>query len=61
MNRVEQEPQKTIHAGIGGANTKGSRRSVAGSGSNALFGRSDLLPTYSMDGKLANECQYEKK
>jgi hypothetical protein len=25
MNPVEQEPQKTIHTGIGGANTKGSR------------------------------------
>ena len=30
MNPVEQEPQKTIHAGIGGADAKEAGQGVAG-------------------------------
>jgi hypothetical protein len=51
MNPVEQEPQKTAHVGIDGANTKGSRangRQFRDQRINVLFGRSDSLPTYSM-------------
>jgi hypothetical protein len=60
MNPVEQEPPKTIHVGIGGANTKEAGCSVAGSGSNALFGPSDLLQLSPWDRKLAYDSQRKK-
>jgi hypothetical protein len=48
MNPVEQEPQKTIHVGIGSANTKESRAKRRKFRDHGLFGRSGSLPTYSM-------------